>query len=209
MWPDQEDTEHLLDAAAAGRAGAVEALLEQHRAALRRVVAARIDPGVQARIDASDVVQEVLLEAHRRLQLYLAERKLPFHLWLRCLARDRVVDAQRKHHAGMRDVARDAHLGSAALVDRSTLEIAAELVAAGPSPVSLAMREELALRVAAALTELTEDDREVLVMRHHEQLGNQEVAAILGIGESAAAMRYVRALRRLRARIVQDETERT
>ena len=100
MWPNADETQELLDRAAGGDAGAVNALLERHRTALRRMIDLRLDPALGRRVDASDIVQDVLVDAHRRLSDYLAERRMPFHLWLRHIAKDRLIDAHRVYHSG-------------------------------------------------------------------------------------------------------------
>ena len=110
VWPETSEIERLLQDAAAGNPRAASDLLEQHRAALRRLIALRLDRGVARRIDASDVVQDVLFEASRRLADYLQDPRMPFHLWLRHLALDRMIDLHRRHHAQRRDVGRERAL---------------------------------------------------------------------------------------------------
>ena len=97
MWPDAQQTEELLAGARAGDAGAVNDLLEQHRDAVRRMIDLRMDQVLKRRVDASDIVQEVLIDANRRLRDYLANPVMPFHLWLRQMAKDRLIDAHRRH----------------------------------------------------------------------------------------------------------------
>src|SRR5438309_11788404 len=98
MWPDSTNTQELLAQAKKGDADAVDQLLARHREAVRRMIDLRLDPAIVQRVDASDVVQEVLLEASRRLQDFLRQPAMPFHLWLRHIAKDHVIDAHRKHH---------------------------------------------------------------------------------------------------------------
>src|SRR3954453_16289262 len=102
MWPDATTTQELLDRARQGAAEAVDRLLDRHREPVRRMIALRLDPDIVQRVDASDVVQEVLLEASRRLQDYLKNPALPFHVWLRQIAKDRLIDAHRRHQAAKR-----------------------------------------------------------------------------------------------------------
>jgi RNA polymerase sigma-70 factor (ECF subfamily) len=124
---------------------------------------------------------------------------LPFHLWLRQIAQDRLIDAYRRHRgAARRSVDREHHPASAPPDDRSALDLAAQLADHQPTPATAATRRELARRFDQALARLDDADREVLTMRHLEQLTNQEVAQVLGLSEPAAGMRYLRALRRLR-----------
>jgi RNA polymerase sigma-70 factor (ECF subfamily) len=199
MWPEAGQTEELLDLARQGDAAAVDRLLARHREPVRRLIDLRLDPAIVQRLDASDVVQEVLLEASRRLQEYLRQPAMPFHLWLRHIARDHIIDAHRRHHgAQKRGVDRERSLHRPAWSERSSLELAAQLLDQERTPASEALQQELQRQLHAALEQLGDDDREVIQMRHFEMLGNQEVAAVLELTEAAASMRYLRALRRLR-----------
>ncbi len=200
MWPEQPETQELLSQARAGRPEAVERLLTAHREPLRRMIGLRLDPALAARVDASDIVQDVLLEAHRRLAEYLRNPAMPFHLWLRHIAKDHVIDAHRRHRqAQRRSLDREQPLVPAGLADHSSFELAGQILDQELTPATAAIRHELQRRLDSAIAELGEDDREVILMRHGEQLSNQEVAAALGLSEAAASMRYLRAVRRLRA----------
>jgi RNA polymerase sigma-70 factor (ECF subfamily) len=203
MWPDAEETQRLLDQVGAADAAAAEELWERHRPALRRMVGLRLGPAIQQRVDASDVVQDVLLKASRRLRDYLRDPVMPFHLWLRQIARDQVIDAHRRHQgAGKRSLQRERSLAgsglSSAFADRSSLDLAAQLRDPGLTPAAHALRQELQERFAGALEELDDDDREVILLRHFEQFTNSETARVLGLSEAASGMRHLRALRRLR-----------
>jgi RNA polymerase sigma-70 factor, ECF subfamily len=198
MFPDTESTQRLLAQAGEGEEQAVNELIERHREALRRMVAGRMDRRMAARVDASDIVQETLVEAHRRLQEYIADGTMPFHLWLRHIARDRLIDAHRRHRAQRRDVGREQAMHAPGTAERSSLDLAAQLCDLELTPAAQALKKELELRFWAAIDELDEPDREIILMRHQEQLGNSEVAEILGLSQPAAGMRYLRAIRRLR-----------
>jgi RNA polymerase sigma-70 factor (ECF subfamily) len=200
MSPEESATDELLARAKKGEAEAVERLLTDEREPLRRMIGARLDPALAARVDASDVVQEVLLEAHRRLNDYLRNPVMPFRLWLRHIAKDHIIDAHRRHRqAQRRSLDREQPLAPAALADHSSFELAGQLLDQEPTPASAAVRHELQARLQDAIAALEDDDREVILMRHAEQLSNQEVATVLGLTEAAASMRYLRAVRRLRA----------
>ncbi|MCI0464466.1 MAG: sigma-70 family RNA polymerase sigma factor [Gemmataceae bacterium] len=199
MLPNTPETQLLLDQARAGDSAAVERLLADHREPVRRMIGLRLDPAIAARLDASDVVQEVLLEASRRLDDYLRDPVMAFHLWLRHLARDHIIDAHRRHRlAQRRGVDRERPLVPAAFADRSSLELAGQLLDQELTPASAAIQQEMQRRLHTAIASLDDDDREVILMRHFEQLSNQEVAAVLGLTEAAASMRHLRALRRLK-----------
>ena len=198
MWPDSPVTQELLAKAKQGEPAAVDQLLARHREPVRRMIDMRLDRAIARRVDASDIAQEVLLEASRRLRDYLRQPNMPFHLWLRHIARDHLIDAHRRHRVAKRrtvDRERPIQAGS---TDRSSVELIAELIDRELTPATAALRKELQNRFQLVLADLGEDDREVILMRHFEQLSNQEVAAALGLTEPAASMRHLRALRKMR-----------
>lgn len=199
MWPEADKTQDLLAGAAAGDTKAVNRLFDRHRDALRKLVDLRMDRRMGGRVDASDIVQDVLVEAAGRLSDYLRDPQLPFHLWLRSLARDRMIDLHRRHRAQRRDVTREQPLAAGEGIDRSEFNLAAQLQDAGLTPAAAAIKEELEQRFWSALDLLEDQDREVILMRHAEHLGNGEVAQALDLSPAAAGMRYLRAIRRLRA----------
>jgi RNA polymerase sigma-70 factor (ECF subfamily) len=191
--PDPAETQHLLQQVRAGDRRAVEELLARHRPYLRQLVELRLDPRLRPRVDASDVVQEAQLEAARRLDGYLQGPALPFRLWLRRLAYDRLLMLRRYHLvAERRSVVREV-----ALPDRSSLLLARRLLAAGSTPSQRLGRQELATRVRRAVAQLPDADREVLLMRTFEGLSYDEVACLLGVDGAAARKRHGRALLRL------------
>ncbi len=200
MWPDSVETQALLKCVEQHDGAAAERLLARHREPLRRMIGLRLDHALGRRVDASDVVQEVLLRASQRLPEYLRNPVLPFHLWLRQIALDRIIDQHRRHRgAARRSLDRERPLASAAFPDQSSLDLAAQLRDSGLTPAAAALRAELEQRFQAAIQQLNEDDREIILLRHFEQLSNSDVARTLGISEPAAGMRHLRALRRLRA----------
>jgi RNA polymerase sigma-70 factor (ECF subfamily) len=195
-----DDTQALLAAAGRGDAAAVNDLLDRHRAALRRMVQLRLDRALARRVDASDIVQDVLLEAHQRLAGYLADPRMPFPVWLRQLAHDRVIEMHRQHRgAQRRSLDREQPLANPAYADRSSFDLAAQLADRELTPAAANIRRELEQRFLAALDQLDDEDREIIWLRHFDQLGNSEAAGALGLSPPAAGMRYLRALRRLRA----------
>jgi RNA polymerase sigma-70 factor (ECF subfamily) len=208
MWPNREETDRLLDNARNGDSGAVDKLLGEFREPLRRVIDLRLDPAIARRVDASDIVQDVLIEANQRLTEYLKSPDMPFHLWLRHLAQDRIIDTHRRHRlAQRRSVDREQPIARPAWSDESSVSLVAQLIDTERTPTSEAIRLELQRRLAAAIDKLAEDDRDIVLMRHHEGLSNHEVAKALGVTEAAASMRYLRALRRLRTVLVPEGNE--
>ncbi len=200
IWPNTDITQELLAKVGAGETGALNQLLERHRDSLRKMVRLRLDRAVARRVDASDVVQDVLLEANDRLKDYLADPRLPFHLWLRHLAKDRIIDMHRRHRgAQRRSLDREQPLAAPAGADRSAFDLAQQLVDQELTPAAANIRRELEARFLAAVDQLEDDDRDILLMRHFEQLGNTEAATALGLSPAAAGMRHLRPLRKLRA----------
>jgi RNA polymerase sigma-70 factor (ECF subfamily) len=199
VWPERGGTQLLLAQAGAGNAAAVNQLLDRHRDSLRRLIALRLDRALARRVDASDIVQDVLFEANQRLRDYLADPRLPFHLWLRHLAKDRVIEMHRQHRgAQRRSLDREQSLNGPEFADRSGLDLADQLRDGELTPAAENIRREFEQRFLAALEQLEEDDRDIILMRHVEQLGNSEAAAALGLTPAAAGMRHLRALRKLR-----------
>ena len=189
----------LLDRARQGDGTAINGLLERHRAAIRRMIDQRMDRVVQRRVDASDIVQDVMIEANRRLGDYLANPTMPFQLWLRHMARDRLIDAHRRHRvAASRSLDREVSLTVAEGQDHSQADLIGQLADRELTPAAAATWHELERRFAAAVEQLDEDDRRIVLLRHFEHLSTAEAAAALGLAKPAAGMRYLRAMRRLR-----------
>jgi len=205
IWPDSGKTHELLVGARDGNEDAVNQLLDRHRRALRRLVELRLDQKIQRRVDVSDVVQEVLVEANRRLPQYLQKPAMSFHLWVRQIAKDRIIDAHRRHRgSAKRSVDREQPLAVPAASDRSTFDLLAQLQDPALTPAAAATRQEMAQRVERALGQLSDQDGEIIIMRHYEQLSNSEVAEALQLTEPAASMRYLRAIRRLKQLLQQS-----
>ena len=183
----------------AGDKGALNSLFDRYRDRLRRMVEIRLDTRLQARLDASDVVQEAYVEVAGRLEEYLRDPKLPLFLWLRLVVGERLMKLHR-HHLGtqMRDAGREVSLYRGALPAASSAALAAQLLGRHTSPTQAILRAERILRLQEALNTLEPMDREILSLRHFEELTAAETARVLGIEESAAAKRYFRALKRLK-----------
>jgi RNA polymerase sigma-70 factor (ECF subfamily) len=206
MSTNPPDTEELLRQAGRGNRQAREGLLARHRDRLRKMVAWRLDRRLAARVDPSDVVQEVLAEASRKMERYLRERPLPFFPWLRSLAGEHLVTLHRRHVRSQgRTVLREAQ-GILNLPDESAAELAARLVSSATSPSQRALRKEERQSVREALEQLSERDREVLVLRNLEQLSVADTAEVLGMSVGAVKVRHLRALERLRA-LLDEETQ--
>lgn len=185
--------------AAAGDRAALGELLARHRDRLRLMVRLRLDQRLRGRIDPSDVLQDAYLEAFQRFDDYARDPDMPFFLWLRFLTAQRLLILHRRHLAAQaRDAGRDVSLDGGTMPEASSAALAAQLVGRHTTPSQVAIRAEMQRRLQDALTGLDPVDREVLALRHFEQLSNAETARVLGLRESAASMRYARALLRLK-----------
>jgi RNA polymerase sigma-70 factor, ECF subfamily len=190
-------TNTLIQSAARGDYAARDLLLLRHRAKLRRMIAIRLDPRIIHRVDPSDIVQEVLAEATRRMDDYLASPPLPLYPWLRQLAMDQIGMAYRRHiKADRRTVNREYPYG---IPEGSVLELAERFVSRDTGPSERMKRDEERLILKQALDRLAERDREILVLRYLEDLSTADVSAILQLSESAVKMRLLRAVQRLHA----------
>jgi RNA polymerase sigma-70 factor (ECF subfamily) len=169
------------------------------------MVAVYLDRRLAPRVDPSDVVQEALADAARRLAAYLHERPLPFYPWLRQFASQRLLQLHR-HHIGAqrRSVEREVPL-DIALPNPSADGLAERLIASGTSPSRRMIRDELRRRVQDGLARLVPRDRELLVMRHLEEMSAGEIAAVLGISAGAVRVRLLRALTRLRSLLIEGD----
>ncbi len=206
IWLRDDQTETLLGAARDGDSEAVNALLDKHRKAVRRMVELRLDRKVQRRVDVSDVVQDVMIEASGRLEKYLADPSMAFHLWLRQIAWDRIIDTYRRHRvSAKRNMDREQPMATSTGPDQSTLELAVQLCDPALTPAAAATQREIASRVEASIQKMNDQDREIILMRHYEHLSNLEIAEVLGLNPPAASMRYLRAVRRLREMLQDDE----
>jgi RNA polymerase sigma-70 factor, ECF subfamily len=196
---DSSETNRLLRLAAGGDRASLGALLQRHEARLRRMVAFRMDPRLQGRIDPSDVIQEVSLAAAGGLPDYLSRPAAPFFLWLRGIAGNKLLELHRRHlGTPMRDARREVSLYRASMPEATSAALAAQLMGRFSRPSEAAIRAEVKIRLQEALNQMDPVDREVLALRHFEHLTNAEAAGVLGVKEKAAGKRYLRALERLR-----------
>jgi RNA polymerase sigma-70 factor (ECF subfamily) len=193
-------TDDLLRRARAGDEAALGALFALYRDRLRQMVRLRLDRRVSGRLDPSDVLQEAYLDVARRFPEYAAAPTVPFYLWLRALTGQRLIDLHRQHlGAQMRDAGREVSLYRGALPQASSASLAQQLLAGLTSPTQAAVRAEMQVQLQEALNGMDPIDREVVVLRHFEELTNVEAAQVLGIDPPAASKRYIRAIRRLKA----------
>jgi RNA polymerase sigma-70 factor, ECF subfamily len=180
-----------------GDADAIAEVFSHHRDKLQRMVRFRLDRRLYGRVDTADVLQDVWLETSRRIKDYTSNPAVPFFVWVRQLAYQIIIDLHRKHlGAQKRNISQEVSIAKSNC--DTSVSIAAQLAGNLTSPSNVAMRGERLARLREALDGMDEVDREVLALRHFEELGNNEVAEILGIQKTAASNRYVRALKRLK-----------
>jgi RNA polymerase sigma-70 factor (ECF subfamily) len=199
MVDEPPGAEALLGRAAAGDADAWGALLIAHQERLWRMVAFRMDPRLQGRVDALDVLQDAFVQASAYRADYFRAPGAPLFLWLRTIVGNKLAETHR-HHLGtrMRDAKREQPLDVPSWRDDTSAALYAHLTAGLTRPSVAAVRGEVRTRLSAALDAMDPVDREILALRHFEQLNNAEAAQVLGIQEHAAAKRHLRALQRLR-----------
>ena len=196
MTAQDLDTEELLRRACQGDSVAKSRLFNRHRARLKQMIHLRMDQRLAGRLDPSDVVQDALVEASQKLDTYNQQRPVPFYPWLRQIAWERLVELHRWHFRQKRNITREVSV-EMQLSDESFCQLAGRLVSQGPSPSSAALQKEMASRVRQALDRQDAIDREILTLRHLEQLNTKDAAAVLGITVAAAKSRHLRAMQRL------------
>jgi RNA polymerase sigma-70 factor (ECF subfamily) len=199
MADDPSETEALILRAGAGDEAALATLWERHRRRLRQMVRLRLDRRLQGRVDPSDVLQEAYIDLAQRLPEYARDRPLPPYLWLRLIAGQRLIQVHRRHlGTAMRDAGREVSLYRGALPQASSVSLAAQLLGRFTTASQAAVRAERQLQLQAVLNGMDPMDREILALRHFEELSNGEAAEVLGLSKTAANNRYIRALGRLR-----------
>jgi RNA polymerase sigma-70 factor (ECF subfamily) len=182
-----------------GDVQALLALFACHHDRLKHIVRLRIDDRVRKRVDPSDVLQEAFLDVARRAADYLIAPKLPPFLWFRWIAGEKLLVQHRRHlGARLRDVSLEVSIHKGGLPHASSASLAAMLLGRLTSPTRAARRAEVQRKIQDALDTMDALDREIITLRHFEELSNEESAKVLGLSKSAASKRYIRALKRLK-----------
>lgn len=195
----REGHDELALRAARGDSRALGELFDQFRDRLRTMVRLRMDRRLRGRVDPSDVLQEAFIDASKRIATYVRTAPMPLFLWFRFLTAQRLTDVHRQHlGAKMRAAGGEVSLHRSAMPGAASESLAAQIVGAFTSPDAAAVRAERQIQLQRALEEMDALDREVLTLRHFEELSNNETAQVLGISKTAASNRYVRALARLK-----------
>jgi RNA polymerase sigma-70 factor, ECF subfamily len=199
MTEDSDELADLLHRAADGDQEALRALLTRYQDRLKRMVHLRLSRRLVGRVDDSDVLQEAYLEVARRLGEYLREPSLPFFLWLRHLTGLKLAEVHRRHlGTQLRDADREVTLHRGGLPLADSVSLAAQLLGTLTTPSQAAIKAETRLLVQEALNGMDPIDREVLALKHFEQLSTAEIATVLGLSKAGAGSRYLRAIKRLR-----------
>jgi RNA polymerase sigma-70 factor (ECF subfamily) len=182
-----------------GDVEALAALFALHRPRLRRSVQFRLDPRIHGRVDPDDVLQEAYLAAAQRLEHFLREPGLSPFLWLRLIVNQTLVDVYRRHlGAQMRDAGRELAIDGLRYTQSTSASLVIQLAGSLSSPSRVALKGEIRQTLEQSIENMDPIDREILALRHFEELSNAEVAEALGIQQKAASIRYVRAVRRLK-----------
>jgi RNA polymerase sigma-70 factor, ECF subfamily len=203
--PGPGETAELVGLVQRGESEALGRRLDRYRDRLLRVIRFRIDSRLTGRIDPEDVLQETFVEAMQRVPEYLSQPEVPFLVWLRFLTIQKVLQLHRHHlETQGRAAGRELRLGHGPLPGATSADLAARLLGNLTSPSQAAVRAEQRLKLEQALNQMDEIDREVLTLRHFEQLSNVETANVLGLSSTAASNRYIRAVRRLREILAPD-----
>jgi len=199
MTPEPDESKELLQRAAGGDQQAVQELFGLHRERLKRMVHLRLSRRLQGRVDDSDVLQEAFLDVSKHLPEYAADPKVPLYLWLRHLTGLKLSEVHRRHlGTQLRDADREVTLHRGGLPEADSMSLAAHLLGQLTTPSQAAIKAETRLIVQDALNNMDPTDREVLALKHFEQLSTSEIAEVLGMSKAGAGSRYLRAIKRLK-----------
>lgn len=202
---DQIDDLDLLRTSLEGNEEAFNEVLLKHRERLKRMIALRMNDRLQGRLDASDVIQDTFVEASRALDAYLENPKLPVFLWLRHLAGEKLIQAHRKHLTTQKRAAEREQRILGGTPAATSMSLAIQLAGKMTSPSQAAEKKEATDQLMQALESMNEIDREILTLRHFEQLTSRETATILDMSNDAVKKRYVRALAKLQSILTHNE----
>ena len=201
---NDHETCDLIRRASEGDEAALDLLFSQHRERLLRMIRLRLDRRIQGRIDSSDILQEAYVDVFRNLSRYAESPSTSFFIWLRNVVGLKLAEVHRRHLAtDKRDANRDVSIYRGAVPAVNSGSLAEQLMGQLTSPSQSAMKTEMRLRLQEVLDCMDEIDREVIALRHFEQLDSQEVADVLEMSKSGASSRYIRAMQRLRDELSQ------
>ena len=204
MTDESGEVSDLLRRAATGDAEALRQLFSRYRDRLKRMVHLRLSRRLSGRVDDSDVVQEAYLDVCQKLPDYVREPGMPFFLWLRHLTGLKLAEVHRRHlGTQLRDADREVSLHRGGLPEADSVSLAAQLLGKLTTPSQAAIKAEQRIYVQEALNSMDPIDREVLALKHFEQLSTSEIAEVLGLSKAGAGSRYLRAIKRLKEILTQ------
>jgi RNA polymerase sigma-70 factor, ECF subfamily len=199
MGDVSQEFEELLSRLKQGDREALAELFSRHRDRLARGIRFRLDPRLGRRLDVEDILQEVYLNSAQRIGSFTGDCEQSFFIWLRLVAGQTLIDHYRRHlGAQVRDAGREVPVQGGGYPHSTSTSLAAQLAADCSTPSQAAIRAEMSTQLEQAIASMDPIDREVVALRHFEELTNGEVAEVLGIQQKAASIRYVRALGRLK-----------
>ena len=199
MASDSGNQAELLDRAVAGDVAAVDELFQMHRARLKSMVQLRLSRRLQGRVDDSDILQEAFVDLSRKLPEYLENQEVPFFIWLRHITGLKLAEIHRRHlGTELRNIDREVSLHRGALPEANSVSLAAHLLGTITSPSQAVIKAEQRLYVQETLNSMDPVDREVLALKHFEQLSISEIASVLEMSKAGAGSRYLRAIKRLK-----------
>jgi RNA polymerase sigma-70 factor (ECF subfamily) len=199
MSHDDPNVAALLERIRDGDAAAIDEVFVRYRERLKRMVWLRLDRRLQGRVDASDVLQEAFIDISRRAKTYVQNPNMPLFLWLRFLTGQRLLAIHRQHlGTKKRDAGQEISLHRGALPQANSVSLASLLLGQLTSPTEAVVRAEVQIKLQEALNTMDPVDREIIALRHFEELSNNETADVLGLHKAAASVRYMRALKRLK-----------
>ena len=197
MQDNSKNAAELLDAMQTGDTHALAELVSIHQSRIRHLIEMQLDTRLTGRVDTDDVLQEVFLDAAARIRHFNNEHSGSLFVWLRLITIQTLANVHRRHFGTkMRDVSREMSIFRPN--HNATTSLALQLLGHATSPSQVAMREETAARLVEVINEMSEIDRQILKLRHFEQLSNSEASEVLDIQPKAASIRYIRALKRLK-----------
>ncbi len=199
MSEDSDDTTELIDRVIRHDEHALAELFSRHRNRLWKIVNFRLDHRLRGRVDADDILQESYLNTVKRLKFFLHDASRSIFVWFRLIVSQTLIDVHRRHlGAQMRDASRDFSVDTGWTSESTSFSLSFHLLGHLTSPSVAALRAELSDQLKTAINSMNKTDREVLALRHFEELTNTETSHVLSMSEQAASLRYVRALAKLK-----------
>ena len=197
--PTPDEIDELTKRLSAGDLEALAGLFSMAWERLLRMVHFRLDQRLQGRVDPEDILQEAYLAAQQRVDSFAAEKASSVFVWLRLIVGQTMIDVHRRHLGSkIRDANQEVPIQRLASPAASSASMSMHLLCGLTSPSQAAVKAELAGLLEKTLDDMEPMDREILGLRHLEELSNKEVAELLSITRATASNRYVRALQRLK-----------